>query len=62
VNLPIRIPSRFKPDALVKAMQTDKKKRSGQLRFILVRGIGQAFVSDEVLDEDVIKSIEDVSS
>jgi len=61
VNLPIRIPSRFKPDALVKAMQTDKKKRSGQLRFILVRGIGQAFVSDEVLDEDVIKSITEVS-
>jgi len=61
VNLPIRIPSRFKPDALVKAMQTDKKKRSMQLRFILVRGNGQAFVTDEFLDDNVIKSITEVS-
>ena len=61
MNLPIRIPSSLKPDALIRAMQTDKKKQSGQLRFILVRGIGQAFVSDEISDIDVMKSIADVS-
>lgn len=48
VNLPTRIPSNISPDALLQAMQNDKKKRAGQLRFILLRGIGQAFVSDGV--------------
>ena len=61
VNLPVRIPSNLKPDALLQAMQKDKKKQAGHLRFILIRGIGQAFVSDEVSDADVMNTIIDVS-
>ena len=61
VNLPTRIPSSLNPNALLQAMQKEKKKQAGHLRFILIRGIGQAFVSDEVSDIDVISSIADVS-
>jgi len=61
VNLPTRIPSQIKPEALLQAMQRDKKKRAGQLRFILIRGIGQVFVSDEVPTEEIINAISAVS-
>lgn len=57
VNLPTRIPSYIQPDALFQAMQHDKKKRAGQLRFILLRGIGQVFVSDEVSAEEIKETI-----
>ena len=57
VNLPTRIPSDIKPDALLQAMQRDKKKRAGQLRFILIRGIGQAFISDEVSNTEILATI-----
>jgi 3-dehydroquinate synthetase len=57
VNLPTRIPFHIKPDALLQAMQHDKKKRAGQLRFILLRGIGQAFVSEDVSAEEIKDTI-----
>lgn len=61
VNLPTRIPANIKPDALLQAMQRDKKKRAGQIRFILLRGIGQAFVSDEVPNSEVLATISAVT-
>ena len=38
----------WKPDALIAHMRRDKKVRDQKIRFILARGIGQAFVSDGV--------------
>jgi 3-dehydroquinate synthetase len=35
-------------DALMDLMAQDKKVRRGRLTFILVRGIGQAFVASDV--------------
>jgi 3-dehydroquinate synthase len=62
VNLPTRIPSHIAPDTLLQAMQHDKKKRAGQLRFILLRGIGQAFVSDEVPNAEILVTISALSN
>jgi 3-dehydroquinate synthase len=61
VSLPTRIPSHINPDALLQAMQHDKKKRAGQLRFVLLRGIGQAFVSDEVSAKDIKDTVSALS-
>jgi 3-dehydroquinate synthetase len=61
VRLPTRIPSHIDPDALLLAMQHDKKKRAGQLRFVLLRGIGQAFVSDEVSAKDIKDTVSALS-
>ncbi|MBV8836181.1 MAG: 3-dehydroquinate synthase [Alphaproteobacteria bacterium] len=36
------------PDALMELIAQDKKVKRGKLTFILVRGIGQAFVADDV--------------
>jgi 3-dehydroquinate synthase len=36
------------PEAMVALMGQDKKVVDGKLRFILARGIGEAFVADDV--------------
>ena len=43
------------PAALVETMRQDKKASAGKLTFILVRGIGEAFVARDVRDEDVLR-------
>ncbi len=40
-------------EALLSHMGFDKKARSGKLRFVLARGIGESFVADDVLLDDV---------
>jgi shikimate kinase / 3-dehydroquinate synthase len=45
---------RFSASRLIGHMQRDKKVRDGALRFVLVRGVGQAFTSGEVAPEAVI--------
>ncbi|WP_171174054.1 3-dehydroquinate synthase [Ruegeria sp. HKCCD8929] len=46
-------------EALVDLMAQDKKVVDGQLRFILARGIGQAFVTSDVPREAVLSVLED---
>ncbi|MCG7519530.1 3-dehydroquinate synthase [Ruegeria sp. Ofav3-42] len=46
-------------EALVDLMAQDKKVIDGQLRFILARGIGQAFVTSEVPRDAVLSVLED---
>ncbi|MFN3745106.1 MAG: 3-dehydroquinate synthase [Hyphomicrobiaceae bacterium] len=58
VGLPTRvahIPGGDRPDpgALFALMQQDKKVQGGRLTFILMRGIGEAFVTRDVEAEDV---------
>ena len=51
VGLPSRlrdIPGLPNDEALITLMGQDKKVRDGRLRFVLARGIGAAFVADEV--------------
>ena len=40
----LRVGSQAPPAALVEAMAADKKRRGGQLRFVLQRGVGDTFV------------------
>ena len=48
-----RLNRRFSAARLLNHMRRDKKNRDGRIRFVLVRGIGQAFTSDGV-DESVV--------
>lgn len=41
------------PDALIAHMQHDKKVLGGNMRFVLVKGIGEAFVTSDVELDDV---------
>ncbi|OHV18428.1 3-dehydroquinate synthase [Rhizobium sp. RMa-01] len=58
VGLPTRmsdIPGELPPaEVLMDAIAQDKKVKSGQLTFILTRGIGQSFVADDVPASEVI--------
>jgi 3-dehydroquinate synthase len=49
-GLPVSPPHEvdFTPHALVRRMQGDKKAERGRLTFVLVKGIGQAFVAKNV--------------
>ena len=58
VGLPTRIrdipgPGRPDVDALMQLMAQDKKVQRGQLTFILVRGIGEAFVARDVSADQI---------
>lgn len=56
VSLPTRLP-RLDPEELMSAMQKDKKKKGKQLRFILMRGVEEAFIAHDVLESDVIETM-----
>jgi 3-dehydroquinate synthase len=47
------------PEVLLDLMGQDKKVVDGKLRFILARGIGQAFVADDVPKDTVLKLLAD---
>ena len=44
------------------AIAQDKKVKSGKLTFILTRGVGQAFVADDVPQSEVASFLEDMRS
>ncbi|MGD8596723.1 MAG: 3-dehydroquinate synthase [Anaerolineae bacterium] len=44
----------YTPEQIWSAMATDKKRRRGQLRFVLPRAIGNVFVTDQVHRTDVL--------
>ena len=63
VGLPTRIadiPGADRPDAaaLLALMAQDKKVEGGRLTFILVRGIGEAFVTRDVDAAEVARFLE----
>lgn len=60
LTLPTRIPKQYSPAQLYEAMGSDKKKVSGKLRFILLRDVGDVFVTDDVPREAVLEAIEAV--
>ena len=55
-DIPGELPS---AEALVDLMGQDKKVVDGQLRFILARGIGEAFVTADVPRDAVVQVIQD---
>jgi 3-dehydroquinate synthase len=55
-NIPGDLPG---PEVLLGYMAQDKKVVDGKLRFILARGIGQAFVADDVPGDVVLKLLAD---
>jgi 3-dehydroquinate synthetase len=58
LHLPTRVPAGLEIPALVGAMRRDKKKKAGRLRFILIREVGDVFVTADVPEEAVIATLE----
>jgi len=52
-GLPIRL-NGLDPEAVYAAMFTDKKRKDGKLRFILLKGVSKPFIAENVAKEDVL--------
>lgn len=57
LHLPTRIPAALAVDDLYTAMGQDKKKQAGQLRFILLRAVGDAFIADNIPETAVKETL-----
>lgn len=57
VNLPTRIPADYPPERLYQAMGSDKKKAEGQLRFVLLRDVGDVFLTADVPEKMVLAAL-----
>ncbi len=60
VGLPIRFPQSVDPEELYRTMLHDKKKKAGVLRFVLLKGIGDIFIADNVPQQAVGESIREL--
>jgi 3-dehydroquinate synthase len=62
VGLEPLLPPSIELDAILEGMHHDKKRRGSRRRFVLMRGIGDPFVSDEVDQSDVVAVLERMRS
>ena len=46
-GLPVKLPHLDVPE-IIQALQHDKKKSDGRVRFILLKGMGEAFIYDQI--------------
>lgn len=52
-RIPVKASSEFEIEAVLSKMKLDKKRDQGRNRLILLRGIGEAFVCDDISEKDV---------
>ncbi|NEQ50386.1 MAG: 3-dehydroquinate synthase [Leptolyngbya sp. SIO3F4] len=55
-GLPTKLPNTLSIDDTLTTLRSDKKVKSGKVRFVLPKRIGEAFVTDQVTDE-IIRSV-----
>ena len=56
--LPLAIPSDLTTDALLEAARRDKKFAGGQIRFVVCPRLGEAFVAEDITEQDLRTAIE----
>jgi 3-dehydroquinate synthetase len=56
-GLPTRLGDSFKLEELLATARLDKKARNGRLRFVLLKRLGEAVVSDAVTDVDIAEVV-----
>ena len=57
VGLPVSPPADVTPPALLAAMGSDKKVTAGKIRYILLRQLGEAEVTEDVTEDDIARVI-----
>ncbi len=57
-ELPLQLPTSLTTDAIMAALERDKKFVDGQIRFVLIREIGDAFVSSDITHEQIREAID----
>ncbi len=62
LGLPTSVPKRAKIDHLVKHIGFDKKKKNGKNNFILLKRLGQAYITNSISDKYLMSAIRDFIS
>lgn len=57
-QLPMNLPPEIKTEDILSAMRKDKKFHAGSVRFVLLKQPGDAFVSSDVTEADIVRQIE----
>ena len=57
-QLPMSLPADVRTEDILSAMRKDKKFHGGSVRFVLLRKPGEAFVSGDVTEADIVRQIE----
>ncbi len=57
-GLPVTMPSDLATDALLAAMRHDKKFSEGRIRYVVTPHLGEAFVADDVTEDDLRAAID----
>ncbi len=57
-SLPVELPGDVETEAIMHALRKDKKFSAGRVRFVLLRALGDAFVSKDVCEDDLVAAIE----
>ena len=57
IPLPVRIPVELDLEQVYAMMGSDKKKAAGKLRFVLLRAVGDVFVTGEVREREVMETL-----
>ncbi len=57
-RLPLILPEKITTPQILEKLGRDKKFDQGAIRFVLLRGLGDAFVSDAVTQEDIVEAVE----
>lgn len=60
-NLPISFEG-LKSEDILEATKHDKKMASGKIKFVLLRGIGQAYIDTTVTDEEMLEAINSLNA
>lgn len=55
-GLPVKVPG-FSAEAWLDAMGHDKKNIGSRIRYVLLRSIGEAFIADDVTDQEICKLV-----
>jgi 3-dehydroquinate synthase len=58
--LPKKLPVEIPPQTIIDALKTDKKFAAGEIRFVLVPRLGDAFISKEITQAELLKAIENL--
>lgn len=56
-QLPLPELPQLEPEELLQTIRHDKKVRAGRLRFVVLGGLGDAFVTDIVSDENILEAV-----
>jgi 3-dehydroquinate synthase len=59
-NLPLKLPREISVESILAAVSRDKKFQSGAVRFVLLKKLGEAFVSDKIAISEIRSAIEEL--